>query len=363
MSRTKELIEEALDKLEKYLEEKYVKEDLAASSMRRTGINRYLNRLGIHILRSKEWDIIQQALTQSTSSFGKLSSFQFLTFAMQNPESFDLTYKLLNDEQSKSTFDWYIRYRTAYAFVGEEAYNIFTPPITRERWNDLQKMITRSSDRYFEIQGFKIEAGAFELIGTFIIEQYRYLDTVKPMAGDIVLDIGAYVGDTTLWFVKQVSPNGLVYAFEPDSNNFSKLLHNISLNKVASVIPVNLAFSDTEGIKNFVGGGEGATIASSGEGKQTEVTTVDSFVTKNMIPKIDFIKMDVEGHEMNILRGAAATIKTFSPKMAISVYHRGDDLVVIPQYLLSLNSGYKFYLRHCTPIWGDTVLYGTTSPD
>ena len=73
-------------------------------------------------------------------------------------------------------------------------------------------------------------------------------------------------------------------------------------------------------------------------------------------PLTGFIEMDVKGHEMNTLRGAAATIETFSPKMAIIVYHRGDDLAVIPQYLLSLNSSHKFYLRHCTLIWGNTLL-------
>jgi len=66
MSHTKELIEEALDKVEKYLEEKHMTEDLEAaayaSSVRRTGMNRYFNRLGIHVLRSSEWDMIQQTL-------------------------------------------------------------------------------------------------------------------------------------------------------------------------------------------------------------------------------------------------------------------------------------------------------------
>ena len=111
MNHTKELIEEALDKVEKYLEEKHLIEDLEgarfAANVKRTGINRFLYKLGIHVLRAKEWNMIKQALTQSTSNFGKLSSFQSLTFAMQNPESFDLTRQLLNDEQSKATFDWF----------------------------------------------------------------------------------------------------------------------------------------------------------------------------------------------------------------------------------------------------------------
>jgi len=136
MSHTKELIEEALDKVEKYLEEKHMSEDLEAAmfgaNVKRTGINKFFNKLGIHVLRAKEWNIIQQASEQSMSNFGKLSSFQFYQLAVQCPEAFDQSYHLLADQQSKSTFDWYVKYRTAYTFIGERAYELFVPPVTRE---------------------------------------------------------------------------------------------------------------------------------------------------------------------------------------------------------------------------------------
>jgi len=67
--------------------------------------------------------------------------------------------------------------------------------------------------------------------------------------------------------------------------------------------------------------------------------------------------MDAEGHELKVLAGARETIKTFKPSLALSTYHRGDDLIKLPKFLLELNPDYKFYLRHCTPRWGETVLY------
>jgi len=87
------------------------------------------------------------------------------------------------------------------------------------------------------------------------------------------------------------------------------------------------------------------------------VWAVDKFVKVNKVPKVDYIKMDVEGHELKVLKGAAETIQTYKPRLALSVYHRGDDLVELPKFLLALNPNYRFYLRHCAPIWADTVLY------
>jgi len=82
-----------LDKLEKHLTE-----DLEVASVKRTGINRYFNKLGIHVVRVREWESIYRF---NTNHFSKLSSVQFLKAATCNPESFDEIYNLLADEASK----------------------------------------------------------------------------------------------------------------------------------------------------------------------------------------------------------------------------------------------------------------------
>jgi len=92
-----------------------------------------------------------------------------------------------------------------------------------------------------------------------------------------------------------------------------------------------------------------------------KVTTVDKFVEANKLPRVDFIKMDVEGHELKVLAGAKETIKTFKPSLALCAYHRGDDLIKLPKFLLELNPNYKFYLRDCISILGETVLYAASS--
>lgn len=91
-----------------------------------------------------------------------------------------------------------------------------------------------------------------------------------------------------------------------------------------------------------------------------EVTTIDKTVESNEI--ITFIKMDIEGSEFNALKGATKTIKRCNPKLAISGYHRKDDLIQIPQFIKSIqlddsNIQYKFYLRQYTRFNCDFVLY------
>lgn len=88
-----------------------------------------------------------------------------------------------------------------------------------------------------------------------------------------------------------------------------------------------------------------------------KVTTVDNFLKTSDLPSVDFIKMDVEGFESRILTGAKETLKEQSPKLAVCVYHRGNDLITLPAIILSANPNYKLYLRHCSPTWAETVLY------
>jgi len=85
--------------------------------------------------------------------------------------------------------------------------------------------------------------------------------------------------------------------------------------------------------------------------------SIDDLVAKYHLVSVDFIKMDIEGAEMSALKGAEETIKRFKPKLAISVYHKPDDMIVIPEYIRSLNAGYKFYLDYYTIVGHEIVLY------
>jgi len=348
---------EALDKIKEHLGRQH--SGSLDYSARRTGVNEYLNKLGMQIIRFDEWKTVYQ---KCGSALGKLSSLEFLELANVHRDRFDEVYGSLVDRDSKETFNWYVQYRTAYAFIGDEAYELFTPAITRQDWAEMEKRIRRKSRGVYEIGDFTIDTRNIgDLIGTFCLEQYRYKDIVEPAIGEVVLDIGASVGDTSLWFSKKVGSTGKVYAFEPEPKNFQILLGNIEQNNVKNVTPLNIGLSDREGRMKIVSGGSASFLAESEGEAEVTVTTIDEFVRDNKLPKVDFIKMDVEGHEMNVLRGANETMRAFKPKMALSAYHRGDDLVTLPKLLITINEDYKFYLGHFAPSWTDTVLFATIS--
>jgi FkbM family methyltransferase len=87
-----------------------------------------------------------------------------------------------------------------------------------------------------------------------------------------------------------------------------------------------------------------------------DAISIDSFVAKNNIP-VDLIKLDVEGSEMNVLNGARESILKYRPKLAISLYHRKEDLLGIPEFLLSLHKDYTFSISVNSPTFVDMVLY------
>jgi len=87
------------------------------------------------------------------------------------------------------------------------------------------------------------------------------------------------------------------------------------------------------------------------------VTSLDEQLKEVGADKVTFIKMDIEGSEYNAIKGMEKTIKKNLPKLAVSVYHKKEDLIMIPLLLLEYCGEYRFYLRHYDCCANDTVLY------
>ena len=86
---------------------------------------------------------------------------------------------------------------------------------------------------------------------------------------------------------------------------------------------------------------------------------IDTELLDNILQKkqVGFIKMDVEGHEINVLKGSEKIIRNQHPILAVSIYHRRSDIWKIPLLLLEYNKNYCFYIRYYGAANGDTVLY------
>jgi hypothetical protein len=87
---------------------------------------------------------------------------------------------------------------------------------------------------------------------------------------------------------------------------------------------------------------------------------IDDFVAERGLERLDFVKMDVEGAELNLLQGARETIARFAPKLGLAAYHKDDDLVTIPEQLLALDPDYQLYLGSFSALEDETVLFATS---
>ncbi len=140
----------------------------------------------------------------------------------------------------------------------------------------------------------------------------------------VVFDIGANIGETTLNFVNHISENGIIHSFEPDENCYKKLLHNISINNFSNIRTNNFGLGNEEGAyylasdtHNNKGGNR--VLVDSNKPDNIYIKRMDDYVKSEHITNIDLIKIDVEGFEFNVLKGAEKTIVEFRPTLFIEL--------------------------------------------
>jgi len=136
----------------------------------------------------------------------------------------------------------------------------------------------------------------------------------KPSAGEVIWDVGANAGATTYHFSKAVGDSGRVIAWEPDPFNFSYLLKNISLHSLSNVTAVNKALSGTTGTALFdMDGSTGAGISEhlvySQKANRSAVETLSFQDACAQYGVPDFAKLDIEGGEVDVIRGALPFLK------------------------------------------------------
>lgn len=198
-----------------------------------------------------------------------------------------------------------------------------------------------------------------------ILEKPDY-DTVQYLAKDVpikkenmnFLDLGAYNGDTLISFISDGVTFDKIVAFEPDINNYKSLAEN--LERLKSNSNINEYYIFPAGTSN--------TIELSLFNENSDASSNYSLSGKINIPiiaidkiihgfKPTYIKMDIEGFELNTIFGLKRTISKYKPSLAISVYHLPSDLYEIPLYINENFENYDLYLRvygsHCM----DTILY------
>ena len=188
-------------------------------------------------------------------------------------------------------------------------------------------------------------------LGQYEVRKRRLIERLlRP--GMSFVDAGANKGDFTLIAARLVGDGGAVFSFEPEPINFQWLERSIALNEYRNVRAYNVALGDTEGpVQLHLGplSGQNTLVAGIYEefGAKTVMTrTLDSVLREIDRPKIDMIKIDVEGWELPVLRGALDTIRSNGQAVVLLDLHPqlGADVPAVGSLLRSL--GFRFYL-HC----------------
>lgn len=289
-------------------------------------------------------------------------------------------YQLLADESSRSTLVRVLAYR----LMGPK--HVKLPLNTSSYWStreSTRSMIKGADTLRVKFPNLVLNHMALAEIGypielyfapsgvmvTFILKQYEYghrTPAIKAQPGDYVIDAGGCWGDTALYFAHSVGEHGKVYTFEFTPENLEILNRNLDLNPPLSprVEVVPRALWEVSGeVIHYSANGPGTSLALAKQNNHhqdsAEVTTItiDDFVNERTLPRVDFIKMDIEGAELSALKGAEKTIRTFRPTLAISIYHRQEDFIAIPLYLNQLGVGYEFFLDHFTIYGEETILF------
>lgn len=200
------------------------------------------------------------------------------------------------------------------------------------------------------------------IIVDFVNQQYKYRDVVKVSPGDYVVDGGACFGDTALYFACLCGLSGRVFSFELVEENLGVFKDNVVLNpEYQSIIDLTTsplhAKSGVDLELFFSGAGSSVELFSGEKTVTYKSIALDDFVSQNGINKIDFIKLDIEGSELDALKGSQEIIKKFKPKLAICLYHKTSDFWDIPLYIKSIMPEYKLYLDHHTVMSYETILY------
>jgi FkbM family methyltransferase len=190
-------------------------------------------------------------------------------------------------------------------------------------------------------------------------EMYFARDILRLSASEVFADCGAFDGDSIRSFLEKTKDQfRRIYAFEPDEANVGALGCYVatlpaSLRARIEILP--WAVGRHDGLVRF--NAEGSVASKIGEAGSVELAcrSLDSALRGREVPT--FIKMDIEGAEVDALPGAAETLRRTSPVVAVCAYHRCDHLWQIPALLHVTNSDYKIFLRRYAEECWETVYY------
>jgi FkbM family methyltransferase len=338
-------------------------------------LDRYLGAL--HTVQSDNYDAHRFGADGATQ-FATTVHRQYLKFFMVHHARLYRTWTLFADAASRGLFEELLLYRLAGHLHVRLSTHTARKVECVERAGGLAtgeagfaSNSARKQLRRFRVP-FRDELIDLDLtaraVSASFLEAHYFYDRdgvrIAPEDGDVAVDLGACLGDTALAFAAAVGPRGRVFSFEFMPDHLAVARGNLALNPRlegrVTLVPYAAGRQDngvepwplTEGTEVSIQPGSRVDLQTT---RAVPLRSLDAMVDDGSLPRVDFLKLDVEGSELEALEGAKRSIARFRPKLAVSAYHRWEDLFVLAEWIDA--HGYELHLDHHSIHAEESVFY------
>jgi FkbM family methyltransferase len=186
--------------------------------------------------------------------------------------------------------------------------------------------------------GLKRRGGlGFLPVNRVLTREHTFLKRLD-FKGKTIYDVGGHIGLITMFFAREAGETGNVVTFEPNPQNYTAILDHINLNNLPNVSVLQMGLGSRRETLEFMVADSGHGTASSEKQNQyqeeeaqiiqIEIDSLDSQIAVNNLPKPDFIKIDVEGLELDVLRGMTETISDYKPEIFVELHGVSEKDIV-----------------------------------
>ena len=253
------------------------------------------------------------------------------------------------DNESRNTVSDIIHRMGMIADGNKSLQDVYTQREQEEfvRMNDeFSSKIVKLNDNLYYYNGYYLPVNQFDSSVFFTRYGIDKLTTLDSVRNKHIIDAGGYVGDTALLFSSYTDKN--IHVFEASPSNMDIIRETIRLNHLDNIVPVSKALGEKSGTATFSLGERNSCnslVERPGynypEHIEVPVVTLDDYVRENNI-EVGLIKVDIEGGEQLLLRGAVETIRTQHPILLISIYHSANDFFEIKPMIEKMCDKYTF---------------------
>ena len=253
------------------------------------------------------------------------------------------------DNESRNTVSDIIHRMGMIADGNKSLQDVYTQREQEEfvRMNDeFSSKIVKLNDNLYYYNGYYLPVNQFDSSVFFTRYGIDKLTTLDSVRNKHIIDAGGYVGDTALLFSSYTDKN--IHVFEASPSNMDIIRETIRLNHLDNIVPVSKVLGEKSGTATFSLGERNSCnslVERPGynypDHIEVPVVTLDDYVRENDL-EVGLIKVDIEGGEQLLLRGAVETIRTQHPILLISIYHSANDFFEIKPMIEKMCGKYTF---------------------